>query len=169
MLTSDRKPVTVFKLDLNGREMWRYEGVILEQTANSILLEARFNREDSLFHGIQFRRNDRFVETFYNNRWYNIFEIHDREDDHLKGWYCNVGFPAEFKNGAVSYRDLALDLLVFPDGRQLVLDEDEFACLELTRQDRRLALIALKELQEMFSQLPVIPVQSGESPESDLI
>ena len=29
----------------------------------------------------------------------------------------------------IRYVDLALDLLVFPDGRQLVLDEDEFEAL----------------------------------------
>ena len=26
-------------------------------------------------------KGDRFVETYYTNRWYNTFEIHAREDD----------------------------------------------------------------------------------------
>ncbi len=36
----------------------------------------------------------------------------------------------------LSYVDLALDLLVFPDGRQFVLDEDEFLKLDLSPADR---------------------------------
>ena len=29
------------------------------------------------------KRGDRFVETYYSARWYNIFEIHDRDDGAL--------------------------------------------------------------------------------------
>jgi predicted RNA-binding protein associated with RNAse of E/G family len=97
-----------------------------------------------------FRKNDRFVEMYYSDRWYNIFEIHDREDDHLKGWYCNIGYPAEIEKQHVSYRDLALDLLVFPDGRQLVLDEDEFESLGLEPEVSQQAWHALEELQDQF-------------------
>ncbi len=114
------------------------------------MLEARFNRPDLPFHGILLKQGDRFVETFYTDRWYNIFEIHDRDDDHLKGWYCNIGCPAEITPGTVSYVDLELDLLVFPDGRQFVLDEDEFAALELSPEIKEKALAALRQLQAEF-------------------
>lgn len=93
---------------------------------------------------------DRFVETYYTNRWYNMFEIHAREDDHLRGWYCNISHPAEIDGNTLSYIDLALDLLVFPDGRQVVLDEDEFADLEISPKIRGQARQALTELQAMF-------------------
>ena len=71
----------------------------------------------------------------------------------MKGWYCNITEPAEILDGAVSYMDLAIDLLVYPDGRQLVLDMDEFAALELTDYQRHKALDALKELQHLFQHL----------------
>jgi hypothetical protein len=45
---------------------------------------------------------------------------------------------------------LALDLLVFPDGRQIVLDEDEFNALPLSEAERQSALAALAELQALF-------------------
>ena len=45
------------------------------------------------------RRGDRFIETYYTDRWYNIFEIHAREDDRLKGWYCNIAKPAVMEAG----------------------------------------------------------------------
>lgn len=144
--------ITVSKLDINGRETWRYSGKILWSGETFVQLEALFDRDDAVFHGITLRRGDRFVEIFYSDRWYNIFEIYDREENVLKGWYCNIGLPAEIEDGRVSYRDLALDLLVFPDGRQLVLDEDEFAELELNDDQRRLARAALAELQALFGQ-----------------
>lgn len=144
--------ITVIKWNTHRQETWRYEGQILRQTANSLLLEALFNRDDSIFHEISLGRGDRFVEVFYTDRWYNIFEIHDRADDHLKGWYCNVCLPAEISEGQVAYVDLALDLLVYPDGRQLVLDEDEFHALELDSAVREQALEGLSQLQQLFRQ-----------------
>ena len=93
---------------------------------------------------------DRFIETYYFDRWYNIFEVHNRDNDQLKGWYCNIGYPAEFRENTVSYKDLALDLLVFPDGRQIVLDEDEFNEIHLNAVERRKAIDALKRLKTYF-------------------
>ena len=52
--------------------------------------------------------------------------------------------------GVVSYRDLALDLLVFPDGKQIVLDEDEFEALQIPQADKDEAIAALRELQLKF-------------------
>jgi protein associated with RNAse G/E len=60
-----------------------------------------------------------------------------------------VARPAVISAEQVSYVDLALDLLVFPDGMQLVLDEDEFEALPLGAEDRRMALHALQELKEL--------------------
>jgi len=143
--------ITVLKLNLAGQETWRYTGRVLERHADRIVLEAHFNRDDIPFHGILLRRGDRFVETFYSDRWYNVFEMHDCDDDRLKGWYCNIGRPADIGEETVSYIDLALDLLVYPDGRQLVLDEDEFGELALSPEVFRQARQALEELQTSFT------------------
>ena len=142
--------ITVSKLDIHGKEIWRYAGEVLERGQHHIVLEAYFDREDSVFHGMTLATSDRFVETYYSNRWYNIFEIHARGDDHLRGWYCNIGKPAIINGNTLSYVDLALDLLIFPDGRQIVLDEDEFASLDLPPRTRRKAHEALAELQSRF-------------------
>jgi uncharacterized protein len=142
--------ILVIKLNLDRQETWRYTGKVLRRWANAVLLEAHFNRDDVAFHGILLGRGDRFVEKYYTERWYNIFEIHDRSDDHLKGWYCNISLPAELQQDQVAYVDLALDLLVFPDGRQLVLDEDEFAELSLDVGMHQGALQALADLQNLF-------------------
>jgi hypothetical protein len=123
---------------------------VLRREPNFVVLEALFNRPDTPFMDIVLKENDRFVETFYSDRWYNIFEIYDRDDGQVKGWYCNVGMPAVIEDGVVSYVDLALDLWVSADGKQTVLDEDEFGSLDLNEEVRAAALGGLGELKLLF-------------------
>jgi predicted RNA-binding protein associated with RNAse of E/G family len=145
--------IEVIKRNIQGQETWRYTGEVLWRSANAVLLQAPFNRDDTPFHGILLGRGDRFVEIFYTDRWYNIFEIHDRADNHLKGWYCNICQPAVLTANEVSYVDLALDLLVYPDGRQMVLDEDEFIALDIDEGMCQRARVGLEELQALFADL----------------
>jgi protein associated with RNAse G/E len=142
--------VMVQKKNPAGDVTWQYEGEILRRESNLVVLEAFFNRPDMPFMDVVLKENDRFVETFFNDRWYNIFEIYDRDDDRIKGWYCNVGMPAVFDDGVVSYVDLAIDLWVSVDGKQTVLDEDEFNELELADAVDENARNGLKQLQEYF-------------------
>jgi len=129
---------------------YQYEGVLLERDENSITLEALFDRQDIPFMDTVLKKGDRFVEHYYTDRWYNIFAVYDRDDGMLKGWYCNVGKPAVIEDGILSYVDLALDLWVSPDGKQTVLDEDEFKALELDEELKAGALKGLDELKELF-------------------
>jgi len=138
--------VIVIKLNTNREEIWRYQGRIIHRKPHSLLIEAYFNIDEVSFNGITLRRNDRALERYYDNRWYNIFEIHDRDDDHLKAWYCNVTRPAEFTPGQIAYVDLALDVLVYPNGDFLVLDENEFQELTLEPKTRDNAREGLKKL-----------------------
>lgn len=142
--------IKVIKQDYRGLETFRYSGKILQRGIDHIVLEAYFNREDTPIGEIVLRRGDRFIETYYTDRWYNIFEIHERNSDQIKGWYCNIGYPAEIQDRQISYRDLALDLLVYPDGRYLILDEDEFNALPLPPEIRGAALASIAELQNRF-------------------
>lgn len=143
--------LTVIKKNIHGEETWRYHGRELERTSSQVVLEAFFDRDDMTHHGLFLGKGDRFVETWYTDRWYNVFEIHSRDDDHIRGWYCNIGYPAEVNGETISYIDLSLDLLVFPDGRQLVLDEDEFQALDISPETRRQALNALQMLSADFN------------------
>jgi protein associated with RNAse G/E len=98
-----------------------------------------------------FETGDHFVEWFYTDRWYNIMEVRGA-GDRLKGWYCNVTYPAEFQPDHISYRDLALDLWVAPDGATLTLDEDEFdADPAIDAHARAQALAALGRLRELVA------------------
>jgi predicted RNA-binding protein associated with RNAse of E/G family len=142
--------IGVLKRGPDGAVVWRYRGRVLRREGASLTLEALFDRPDTPFMGVVLKPGDRFVETFYSDRWYNVFEIYDRDDGRLKGWYCNIGRPAELEPESVSYVDLALDLWVTPDGRQSVLDEDEFASLAIDDETRARARDALRELQSLF-------------------
>jgi hypothetical protein len=140
----------VLKKNLVGEVTWQYEGKVLQREEDFIVLEAFFNRADLPFQGTVLKRNDRFVETFYADKWYNIFEIYDRDNGMLKGWYCNIGKPAVIEEDVVSYIDLALDLWVTPDGSQTVLDEDEMEELNPDDELKQKIYAGLRELQERF-------------------
>lgn len=140
------KTITVYKLDHNGREVWNYPAVVLERGPDHIRLEASFNRDDMNLGYVSFKRGDRFVETFYGARWYNVFAVYDRDDGGLKGWYCNICRPAEISDSAVRCEDLALDVWAPASGEPLLLDEDEFSALDIPPADRQSARDALDKL-----------------------
>lgn len=136
----------VYKLDETGREVWQYPATLLERHPNAVRLEAFFNRPDMDLGYTTFNRQDRFVEYFYNDRWYNVFAIYDRDDRAHKGWYCNICRPAHITAEAVRCADLALDLWVAANGQTRILDEDEFASLTIPPHDRAHGLQALRQL-----------------------
>lgn len=138
------------KLDLAGKVLIEYEGEEIRRDEHAIVIEALFTRDDMPFMDVVFKKGDRFVEYYYSDCWYNIFEIYDRDDGQVKGWYCNIGKPAVIEGAVVSYVDLALDLWVAVDGTQTVLDEDEFEALGLDDELRAAALQGLAELQHQF-------------------
>ncbi len=142
--------IKVQKKNQEGDVTYEYEGTLLSQDEHSIVLEALFDRADMPFMDVMFKTGDRFVEYYYTERWYNIFVIYDRDDSRLKGWYCNIGKPAVFEDGVVSYIDLALDLWVSTTGQQTVLDEDEFEALEINKELRDEALRGLDDLKQLF-------------------
>jgi len=140
----------ILKKNLADEVTWQYDSKVLHRDENSITVEAFFNRDDMPFQEIVLKRNDRFVETFYTDKWYNIFEIYDRDDGRLKGWYCNITKPAVIEDGLVAYVDLALDLWVSADGSRKMLDEDELEALDLDDLTRQKVYESLQELEEHF-------------------
>jgi hypothetical protein len=138
--------VTVYKLDAEGNDVWQYPARVLGRRDHCVRLEAYFNREAVDLGYVTFERGDRFVEFFYSDRWYNIFAVHQGDSERLKGWYCNVCRPSLITETAVRCEDLALDVWVPPGGPPVVLDEDEFAALDLPPPQREKGRAALDKL-----------------------
>jgi uncharacterized protein len=123
-------PIHVQKLKPSGALDYAWDGIVVRCDATGIVLRAEFNVDVVEREFATFRRGDLFCEFYYWNRCYNVFQI-SSPDGTLKGWYGNVGLPAELKaeTGELEYVDLALDVWIRPNGEYVVLDEDEFAVL----------------------------------------
>jgi hypothetical protein len=143
--------ISVVKFSPFGEELLRYPAEVIERLGDErIVVEARFALQANPVGGMVIELEDRMVESYDSREWFNVLEVHDHATDELKGWYCNISYPAEIGRDQVSYRDLALDLVVLQDGRQEVLDEKEFAALELAETDKAQARQGLEVLQSRF-------------------
>lgn len=145
---SNNNLITVIKTDYNGKEVWRYEGTLIEEGVNYVILEAFFNIDDRDDGYFVWRRGDRFIEYFYADRWYSIFEIHDVDTDEIKGWYCNFARPALIGPAQIVADDLELDLFVYPDGRMLLRDEDDFEGLPIHAEEKSQVRAALDDVMQ---------------------
>ena len=148
---SKKERVTVHKLDHAGSQVLDYRGEVLQRTDDTIVLRTTWDRPPLDLGYVVLETGGRWTEYFSARQWYNIFEI-CASDSRLLGWYCNITHPPHIAASEIAARDLALDMWVTPDGETLVLDEDEFAELPLTPEEREAAQKALAELQTMVLQ-----------------
>lgn len=84
-----------------------------------------------------FTPGDVMIETYYNHCWYNNFTVFNGGSPDVKCVYLNLSRPAVFSAEVVTWDDLALDLVVYPDGSRDLLDQDEFASLNLDFPTRK--------------------------------
>jgi protein associated with RNAse G/E len=130
MMLAEGSAVHVRKLRPDGSQAFAWDGVVLRCDESGIVLRAQFNVDLVDLGFTTFRRGDEFIEFYYWDRWYNVFQV-SSPDGTLKGWYANVGLPAELRTaaGELVYVDLELDVWAQPDGEFIVLDQDEFDTL----------------------------------------
>lgn len=158
--------VIVHKLDHRGNEVWRYDGKELERSESSLVLEARFDREAVQAGSIEIQPKDIFIEAFFEDRWYNIFEIYGAADAQLKGWYANIARPARIEGEHIYQEDLAIDITVSADHSDVqVLDQEEFEQLDLPPYDAGQARRTLTQLLTRADrgQAPFTPFRRGGS------
>jgi len=127
---SEGAPVRVNKLRPDGSLSYSWTGEVLRCDESGVVVRAEFNVDLVEREWGTLRRGDVFVEFYYWDRWYNVFQV-SQPDGTLKGWYANVGLPAELdaQAGILQYIDLALDVWINTDGQYVVLDEDEYQTL----------------------------------------
>lgn len=80
-----------------------------------------------------------FVTEVAAGRWFSVARLYDGETGRLTCWYVNFERPPSWRADGWDTMDLAVDLVVEPDGRWRWKDEDEYA------HCRRLGLITEAE------------------------
>ena len=128
--------ITVNKLNALGEIKIQYQGEIIERRAESIIIQAYWEHPLKDLGYTCFEPGDRFIEYYYTNRWFNIFDISNASNVR-KGWYCNIAEPAAFYDDQIKQKDLLLDVWVDPFGTPLLLDEDEFTMDTTLDDDQR--------------------------------
>ena len=143
--------INIEKHNHHGEFVLAYPGEIVEQGETWVCLRAVFDRSESNLGFVIFRRGDVFYEWFFSNQWYNIFQVHEGDSQTLKGWYCNITRPAHIDADRVYSDDLELDVFVMPNGTIILLDEEEFAALNLNTDERMAALRAIQDIRQRVS------------------
>jgi hypothetical protein len=151
---------TVYKLNHLGEEKLNYSGEVIQRGEHFVCIRAIFSFADMELDYVTLCRGDIFTEWFYDNRWYNVFQVQDVETEQLKGYYCNFTRPAQISENHVKADDLALDLFIRPDGTMLLLDEEEYQLLDLLSSEQKQVSAALAELQNL--------VKAAKTPFDDL-
>jgi hypothetical protein len=149
---------TVIKLDPRGQLKIQYQGEMLERSPHRVVIQASWMHPTMEMGYTRFEPGDHFIEYYYSDRWFNIFDITSTSGIR-KGWYCNVAEPAVMCNDYLRQIDLILDVWINPQGEPLILDEDEFimdsVLSELQRAGAQRGLQALLQMltarEEVFS------------------
>lgn len=137
---------TIIKCNHLGEEVLRYDGTLIERQADSVCVRAIFQLKTRDLAYVTLKQGDTFIEWFYTNRWYNVFQVIDRDDNHLKGYYCNITRPALIEDNQVQSDDLKLDLFVKPSGEILTLDQDEYDALTLSTEEKQQVSEAIADI-----------------------
>ena len=149
--TKQDNMITVVKLNPRGETKIQYQGKVIERLSHGVKIKAYWSHPIKNLGYASFEPGDLFIEYYYTNRWYNIFDIANAKGVR-KGWYCNIAEPALLFDDRIEQVDLLLDVWVSPIGETRILDEDEFAAdTTLTTGQRTGAKQGLQELLKMIA------------------
>jgi uncharacterized protein len=143
--------VTVVKLNPHGEPKIQYTGEVVRRLSNGVVISAFWKHPPKDLGYTRFEPGDHFTEYYFADRWYNIFDIVSAGGQR-KGWYCNVAQPAMIFDNRIEQIDLLLDVWVDPQGRPLVLDQDEFdADMTMSDEQRARARQGLQDLLQVIT------------------
>jgi len=143
--------ITVVKLNPRKEPKIKYQGEVSARLTHGVIIQASWSHPPKDLGYAVFEPGDRFLEYYYTDRWYNIFDIASK-DGQRKGWYCNITEPAVIYDDRIEQIDLFLDVWITPNGKTLLLDEDEFASdITLSAEQREGAQKGLQDLLKMLA------------------
>ena len=113
----------------------RYPATVIERDERSVTVCAEWRLGPVDLGLFSIEPGDTLIETFYTDRWYNIFRV-QRPDGAIRGWYCNLARPARIGETAIETEDLEIDLIVSADRLQIELvDLAEYEALGIAQTD----------------------------------
>lgn len=134
------RTIDLAKLDPAGRETARYTGRVARVVPDEqwVEVEARWTTRSITSHGLDFQTGDVLREFFSPVLPFNAFAVYGSKGD-VRGWYANVTYPALLDMGGETPRliwhDLYLDVIAFPDGSFVSVDDDELESSGLAREN----------------------------------
>jgi protein associated with RNAse G/E len=134
-----------------------------------IALAATWTHGNVELDGLRFVPGDRLIEYFSPRDPYNAFVVF-APDGALRGWYANVTYPAALdrRDGrlTLTWHDLYVDLVMLPDGRITIRDEDELAASGLAALDPPLhaAILAVRDRLRHLAARRAFPFNDQEEP-----
>ena len=140
------RQITITKLDQTGRPVLSYPGEIVYGDDNVIVARCVWGQAALDLGGFYLQPGDIFMEFYSYQEDFNIFRIYNAVG-RLKGWYCNITAQVRVTEKEIQWPDLVLDLLVLPDGHQVIRDTDEFKAIHFPAKLRERALRAMRKLQ----------------------
>ncbi|MFM9106096.1 MAG: DUF402 domain-containing protein [Chloroflexota bacterium] len=166
--TEDGAPVRIVKVSPEGVEVTEYPATVVASRGAGpwICVEARWTFRRIDVDGLVFEPGDTLLEWFSREHWYNVFAVYSPEGRY-RGAYANVTYPVRHDAAStpptLAWHDLYLDVILLPDGREILRDEDELAESGLAERDPELHANILAGCEALRAHL-----RSGEAPFAEL-
>ena len=88
---------------------------------------------------------------YWKEKNYNVYHWKDPSGKTLL-FYFNIAKNTEILENSVTWQDLIVDLVVYPDGKRVVLDQEEIP-KDMSKEDRSIVEKTLKEIFENASSI----------------
>jgi hypothetical protein len=132
--------------------IFAWQAEVIERTDDFLLVRAPWavGNKPMLLGYTVFEPGDSFFERYYWRKWFSIWEVCSHRTGRTKGWYCNICQPIETEGDQLRFVDMELDVFVYPDGRFVILDEDELLAANLPPADEEAARAGLAEVMDLI-------------------
>lgn len=110
-----------FKHDQSLHRTWS-SGTVLDVDAEKIVL-ITYKTWVVEGDGRKWFTREPAICFYYFDRWYNVISMIRKKGVY---YYCNLASPSIYDGESLKNIDYDLDVKKFPDGKVIVLDEDEF-------------------------------------------
>lgn len=151
-MKEERFTVNSLRYDHSVRRSWECD--LVTRSNEVVELVGQFDGEVQHSELGLIKTGTQSIEFFYTSRWYNHF-IFLEPNGSLRNHYFNICMPPTIGKSMIDYVDLDIDLVVWPNGKVITLDLDEFEAnagkFQYPEEIRKKALDTLSELKGLMN------------------